>query len=112
MKFPDYKPILLSLALYSGCYTYSEDIKIWDSEGNIYRKPRKESSYEMQRNEPETIAIIPKGRHGFAIFEYVDGEGIKRKGKIRLDPKKNYVFRRTTDGDLWFLERRSDDVEK
>jgi len=112
MKFPYYKSILLSLALYSGCVTYSQEIKIWDTEGNVYRKPRKESSYELQRNEPERIAIIPKGRKGFAVFEYIDGEGIPRKGRFRIDRARHYVFYRTTAGDLWFFEVENDGLER
>ena len=92
-----------------GCVTYSEDIKIYDNQGNIYRRPSKETSYEMMRNESEKLAEIPKGRKGFAIFEYVDGGGIQRKGMFRLDPAKSYVFYMTTSGEVWFYERDDND---
>lgn len=114
MKFSHfYKPLLLSLALSAaGCVTYGEDIRISDTEGNVYRKPRKESSYEMQRNEPERIATIPKGRKGFANFEYSDGQGIRRKGRFRIDPAKSYVIYRTTEGELYFYEAEPRETER
>lgn len=107
-----YRSALLSLSLASGCVTYSEDIKIWDTEGNVYRKPRKESSWEMQRNEPETIAIIPRGRKGKLRFEWVDGEGRMRKGWFQINPAESYRILRTTRGELYFYEQEQREAER
>ncbi len=88
----------------TSCVTYHEDIKIYDTQGNVYRKPRQESSFDIRRNRPEQIAEVPRGRKGFLLIEYTDSEGVRRKGRVFLDPRKRYVVFRRTNGDLAVFE--------
>lgn len=102
--------LLFGEAVLSGCVTYSENIHIYDSQGNVYRKPGDESSWKLRRNKPERLAIIPYGTTLRDLsIEYVDGDGVRRKGSYRLDPGKRYLVLRATSGDVWVLDIERED---